>query len=100
MQDDPSADSQIILAVVKPIRQSGHEVFDLNGSEGDLRRDFEISTAARRHREIILWSRHPNAVGGANTSKERLSEGRDFALPEIHSGSKKIGKRSSDQCAV
>ena len=100
MQNDPGTDPKIILAVVETIRQSGHEVLGLNGAHGDVRRDFEINTTARRHREIILRTRHPNAIGGANTSEERLSEGRDFAPPEIRSGSKNIGKCSSDQCAV
>jgi len=45
-----------------------------------------------------------NPVGGENASEEGLDERCDFsrycAAPEIHSGSKKVGKRSSDQCAV
>jgi hypothetical protein len=87
-EDDPSADSKIILAVVEAVRQSGHEVLGLNGSHRDVRRDFEINTAAHRHREIILRARYPNAIGGANTSEKRLSEGRNSAPPEIRSRSK------------
>ncbi len=62
--------------------------------------NFEINAAARRHREIIFGPRLANPIGCANASEEGLSERGNFAVPEIHSGSKKIGKRSSDQCAV
>ena len=99
-QNDPRADPQIVLAVVETIGQSRREVLGLHGTNRKLPGHFKINTAARRHREIIFWSRFANPIGCANASEEDLSERRNLALPEIHSGSEKVGKCSSDQCTI
>jgi hypothetical protein len=99
-QNDPRADPQIVLAVVETIGQSRHEVLGLHGTNRKLPGQFKINTAARRRREIIFWSRFANPTGCANASEEGPSERRNLALPEIHSGSEKVGKCPSDQCAI
>jgi hypothetical protein len=55
-ENDAGANPQIVLAVVKIVRDFGHEVLGLYRTNRDVPRYFEINPAARRHRKIVFGS--------------------------------------------
>jgi hypothetical protein len=87
--DHSGANPQIVLPVVETIRPSAHKILGLEGPNRDVPGHFEINPSARRHGKIIFGSGFANPIGCANSSEERLSEGRNSAAPEIHPGPKK-----------
>jgi hypothetical protein len=100
-EHDSSAEPEIVLAVIQPVRDFCKEVVGLHGANGDVLGHFEINAAACRHRKIVFGpSLLRDAVGCADASEENLSERRNFAAPEIHSRPKEIGEPCSCECSV
>jgi len=54
---DSSAEPEIILAVIQPIRDFSQEVLGLYRANGDVLGHFDINSTACRHRKIVFGSR-------------------------------------------
>ncbi len=56
-EHDSSAEPEIVLAVIQPVRDFCQEVLGLYGANGDVLGHFEINAAACRHRKIVFCPR-------------------------------------------
>ena len=56
-EHDSSAEPEIVLAVIQPVRNFCQEVIGLNRANGDVLGHFEINAAAGRHSKIVFGPR-------------------------------------------
>ena len=90
---DSEAESEIVLAIAQAIRDRGHEVLGLQGTNKDVRSHANIDSRAGRQSKVSLRPGGLDSRAGQEAPEKRVREGRETAAAHGIPGTKQVRER-------